>query len=153
MVILVRDIYTKPIKTIDADQPLKEAAKMMNNMGISSLIVVSEGAAVGIITERDMMRSIMLDLVNLHNVPVHNFMSTNLILVKENASIDEAIQLMVVNKIKKLPVTRAVGEVSLIGVLSMTDIIRKFPELGSRFNQLDDHRDELDNFPYLPTKG
>ena len=153
MVVYIRDIYSKPIKTIDADLTLKVAAKMMNNMGISSLIVVSEGVAVGIITERDMMRSIMLDLVNLHKVPVHNFMSSNLITVKENASIEEAIKLMVDNKIKKLPVTRAIGEISLIGMLSMTDIVIRFPELGSRFSRLTDHEAELDNFPYLPIKS
>ena len=95
----------------------------------------------------------MLDLVNLHKIPIHNFMSTKLITVTENASVDEAIRLMVDNKIKKLPVTRAVGKLSLIGILSMTDIVRKFPELGSRFSLLEDHRTELDNFPYLAVKN
>ena len=136
--------------TIDERQPLKIAARIMNNVGISSLIVVSKGRAVGIITERDMMRSIMLDLVNLHKVPVKKFMSPNLITIKENALIEDAIDLMVRNKIKKLPVTSALeeGEV-LIGILSMTDIVTNFPELSPRFNELDNRAAELSNFPYL----
>jgi CBS domain-containing protein len=150
MAVYVRDLYSPRIRTIDERRPLKIAAKMMNNIGISSLIVVSNGKAVGIITERDMMRSIMLDLVNLHKIPVKTFMSTNLITVKENALIEEAIELMISHKIKKLPVTSAIedGEV-LIGILSMTDIVTKFPELGSRFTELDARTAELTNFPYL----
>ena len=154
MVVYVRDIYSKRIRTIKADMTLKDAAKMMNNMGISSLIVVKDGAAVGIITERDMMRSIMLDLVNLHKLQVKTFMSTNIITVQENASIEEAIRLMVGYKIKKLPGTGALGDgTALIGMLSMTDIVSRFPELESRFSQLEDHAAELDNFPYLAVKG
>ena len=47
MVVYVRDIYSKRIRTIEADLTLKDAAKMMNNMGISYLIVVKDGSAVG----------------------------------------------------------------------------------------------------------
>ena len=154
MVVYVRDIYSKRIRTIEANMTLKDAAKMMNNMGISSLIVVKDRAAVGIITERDMMRSIMLDLVNLHKLQVKTFMSTNIITVQENASIEEAIRLMVGYKIKKLPGTGALGDgTALIGMLSMTDIVSRFPKLESRFSQLEDHAAELDNFPYLAVKG
>ena len=150
MAVYVRDIYSPRLMTIDERQPLKIAARIMNNVGISSLIVVSKGRAVGIITERDMMRSIMLDLVNLHKVPVKKFMSPNLITIKENALIEDAIDLMVRNKIKKLPVTSALeeGEV-LIGILSMTDIVTNFPEFSTRFNDLDNRVSELSNYPYL----
>jgi len=154
MVVYVRDIYSKRIRTIEADLTLKDAAKMMNNMGISCLIVVKDGSAVGILTERDMMRSIMLDLVNLHKLQVKTFMSTNIITVQENASVEEAIRLMVGYKIKKLPVTGALGDgTALIGMLSMTDIVTRFPELESRFSQPEDHKAELNNFPYLAVKN
>ena len=152
MVVYVKDLYNPSIKTIDSKQPLKNAAKVMNNMGISSLIVVSEGKAVGIITERDMMRSIMLDLVNLHKLPARTFMSTELITVKENALIEDAIDLMVSNKIKKLPVTSATGDNSnLIGILSMTDIVLKYPQMIPKFTELDARTSELNNFPHLST--
>lgn len=153
MVVYVKDLFTPRIKTIDSKQPLKTAAKMMNNMGISSLIVVSDGRAVGIITERDMMRSIMLDLVNLNKLPVRTFMSKDLITVKENALIEEAVELMVSNRIKKLPVTSALGDDgALIGIMSMTDIVLKYPKMIPRFNELDSRTAELSDLPYLSVK-
>ena len=123
-------------------------------MGISSLIVVKDGKAVGIITERDMMRSLMLDLVNLHKLPVRTFMSTNLLTIKENASIEDAIEIMVSNKVKRLPVINTMEDGSdLIGILSMTDIVNQHPELRQRFNELEKPVDELDDFPYMHAKN
>ena len=154
MVVYVSELYSHRVKTIESDQPLKEAAKVMNNMGISSLIVVKDGKAVGIITERDMMRSLMLDLVNLHKLPVRTFMSTNLLTIKENAPIEDAIEIMVSNKVKRLPVINAMEDGSdLIGILSMTDIVNQHPELRQRFNELEKPVDELDDFPYMHAKN
>ena len=150
MVVYVSNLFSNKIKTIEADQPLKQAAKMMNNMGISSLIVVQDGKAVGIITERDMMRSLMLNLVNLHKVSVRTFMSDNLISIRENAPIEDAIDMMVSNNIKRLLVTDAIGsESKLIGIISMTDIVTHHPELKQRFDEMNATLDEIDNFPYL----
>jgi predicted transcriptional regulator len=146
-VFYVSDLFSRKIKTIDESQPMKEAAKMMNNMGISSLIVVNEGKAVGIITEQDMMRSLTL---NLHKVSVRTFMSSNLITIKENGLIEDSIELMVSNKIKRLLVTGAIGtESKLIGIISMTDIVIQHPELRQHFDALKAPMDELDNYPYL----
>ena len=58
------------IFTIDVNDPIKNAAKMMNTIGISCLLVVSEGLAVGIITERDIMKSLMFNIVNLPETPM-----------------------------------------------------------------------------------
>ncbi len=150
MVVHVKDLCVSRVKIIESSQPLKNAARMMNNMGISSLIVTTDGVAVGIITERDMMRSIMLNLENLHKIPVRTFMSTELITIKENALIEDAIELMVSNRIKKLPVTSAMDDKgSLIGILSMTDIVLKYPKMISSFNDLDNRTAELSQFPYL----
>ncbi len=154
MVVYVSDLLSRKIKTTGSGQPLKEAAKMMNNLGISSLIVIEDGKAVGIITERDMMRSLMLDLVNLHKISVRTFMSSNLITIKENAFIEDAIELMVSNRIKRLLVTSAIGtESKLIGIISMTDIVINHPELRTRFDELEKQQGELDNYPYLNIRG
>lgn len=150
MVVYVKDLCVSRVKTIDSSQPLKNAARIMNNMGISSLVVTTDGKVSGIITERDMMRSIMLNLESLHKIPVRTFMSTDVITIKENALIEEAIELMVSNRIKKLPVTSAMDdEGKLIGILSMTDIVLKYPQMIPRFNDLDNRTAELSQFPYL----
>jgi CBS domain-containing protein len=153
MVAYVKDLCVSRVKTIESSQPLKNAARLMNNMGISSLIVTTDGKAVGIITERDMMRSIMLNLENLHKIPVRTFMSTELITIKENALIEDAIELMVSNRIKKLPVVSAMDDKGkLIGILSMTDIVLKYPQMIPRFNDLDNRTADLSNYPYLDVK-
>ncbi len=153
MVVYVKDLCVSRVKTIESSQPLKNAARMMNNMGISSLVVTTEGKAVGIITERDMMRSIMLNLESLYKIPVRTFMSTELITIKENALIEDAIELMVSNRIKKLPVTSSMDdEGALIGILSMTDIVLKYPQMIPKFNDLDNRTVDLSNYVYLDVK-
>ena len=85
-----------------------------------------------------MIRSLMLDLVNRHKIPVRTFMSSNLITIKENSIIEDAIELIVNNRIKRLLVTSAIGtEPKLIGIISMTDIVSIHPELSTRFDALE----------------
>lgn len=80
-------------------------------------------------------------------------MSTELITIKENALIEDAIELMVSNRIKKLPVTSSMSdEGTLIGILSMTDIVLKYPQMIPKFNDLDNRTNELSNYPYLDVK-
>ena len=67
--------------------------------------MITDGLLVGIITERDIMKSIMFNISNLQELPVKNFMSGSLITVGVETTVNESLELMTRNKIKKLPVT------------------------------------------------
>lgn len=142
----VKDLLISEIYTIDAEDPIKNAANIMNNLGISCLIVTTNGLAVGIITERDFMKTIMFNIENIHDLPVKNFMSDRLIMVNENATIMESLELMTHNKIKKLPVKNEDG--TIVGIISMTDIVNQQPKIMSRTLELEQENEGLDSYTY-----
>jgi predicted transcriptional regulator len=65
MSLFVKDLLRPEVFTIESNDSIKNAAKVMNNLGISCLIVITDGLPVGIITERDIMKSIMFSIANL----------------------------------------------------------------------------------------
>lgn len=144
MPLLVKDLLKPDIYTIDSEDPIKIAANMMNSFGISSLVVTSEGMAVGIITERDIMKSLMFSIPNLPELQVKNIMSTNLITIRDEATVKESLELMNGKRIKKLPVKNAEGVI--VGIISMTDIVNRQPEIISRSEKLIEENEGLDRY-------
>ncbi len=146
MSLFVKDLLRPEVFTIESNDPIKNAAKVMNNLGISCLIVIMDGLPVGIITERDIMKSIMFNIPNLQELPVKNFMSGSLITVGVETTVNESLELMTRNKIKKLPVTNEEGEI--IGIVSITDIVNQQPEILTRSEELAEANEGLDSYTY-----
>jgi len=107
--------------TIEAEATVKKAAELMDKHDIGCLIVVSYGNPIGIITERDMLKRIMLQKRDIAKTRVGNIMSAPLIATTPQTDIRDAIRLMNERRIKKLPV---VEEGELIGLVSLTDVMR-----------------------------
>ncbi|HKG71475.1 MAG TPA: CBS domain-containing protein, partial [Nitrososphaeraceae archaeon] len=72
---VVRDIMTKCVVTIEANGTALEAAKLMAEKGISSLIVLNNQNPVGIITERDFVKKICIKELQVSHVKVNEIMS------------------------------------------------------------------------------
>lgn len=104
---------------------IKEAAKKMAENDIGSLVVVDENKAVGILTERDIIRNIS----NLKE-KISEIMSEQVVTIEEDEDIDDAAELMAKNKIKHLPVTS--GE-EIIGIITTTDLIKHCEDLNEDF--------------------
>jgi len=107
--------------TIEAGATAKKAAELMDKHDISCLVVVSYGNPVGIVTERDMLRRVLLQKRDLGKTRVGNIMSAPLIASNPQADIRDAIRLMNERRIKKLPV---IEEGQLVGLVSLTDVMR-----------------------------
>lgn len=144
MSLFVKDLLKSEIYTIDSNDSIINAAKTMNNLGISCLLVTCEGLAVGIITERDIMKSIMFDIPNIHERPVNNFMSTRLITIQDDATVSECVVLMTRNRIKKLPVKNSEGVI--VGIISLTDIVSQQPEILLKSKELVEVNEGLDSY-------
>jgi len=117
---------TAGVITIDEDASVKEAADVMNQNEISCIIAVRKRKAVGIITERDLLKRIIVEGKNAKETKVKEIMSKPLIVVSPDTSLEEAVQLMFQKKIKKLPV---IYKSRLLGLVSLTDITRCQPAL------------------------
>jgi len=107
--------------TIDAGDTVKKAAELMDKNDIGCLIVVSYGNPIGIVTERDMLRRVLLQKRDLGKTKVGYIMSAPLITSSPETDIRDAVRLMNERRTKKLPV---IEEGQLIGLISLTDIIR-----------------------------
>jgi CBS domain-containing protein len=126
MSVRVRDIMVTKVITIRKNSTLEEAIKLMNDHEIGCLIVTENKKAVGIITERDLLKMILAKSENIKRIGVQEVMSTPLISVEPDVEIGDASRLMFEKSIKKMPITK---KGKLIGLVTLTDILRIQPQL------------------------
>jgi CBS domain-containing protein len=112
--------------TVKKEATVEEAVELMNKYEIGCLVVVENGKPVGIITERDLLKRVLPKSEVLRNMKVMEIMSKPLISVEPKVQIEEAAKLMFQKKIKKLPV---VEKGKLVGLVSLTDLLRVQPQL------------------------
>jgi len=129
----VEDVMVKEVITIDENSTVKEAVEVMNKFGIGCLIAVRKGKAMGIITERDLLKRVVAEAKDANKTNVKDVMSSPLIVVEPDMGLEEAVKLMFQMKIKKLPV---VDEKRLVGLVTLTDIARFQPQMIKILKQL-----------------
>lgn len=118
---VVRDIMTKHVVTIDENRTALEAAKIMAEKGISSLIVLKDQNPVGIVTERDFIKKICIKEVKISHVKVNEVMSKIRTFADPEIPIEVAVQRMVNHKIRRLPIMET-GKV--VGIITVTDLAK-----------------------------
>jgi len=101
---LVQEIMTKRIESINSDEFVIEACKKYKKHKLGSLIVMEEDTIVGIITERDVIEKIILGGRNPKLTLVKDIMTPNVKTINSLATIEEAVEIMKKYNIKKLPV-------------------------------------------------
>lgn len=118
---VVRDIMTKNVVTIEANRTALEAAKIMAEKGISSLIVLNDQDPVGIITERDFVKKICIKELNISRVKVNEVMSKLRTFADPEIPIEVAVQRMVNHKIRRLPIME---DGKVVGIITVTDLAK-----------------------------
>jgi CBS domain-containing protein len=133
----IEQIMTQEVVTITPENTLYEAARIMGEKHVGSLIVVKYDTPVGVITERDLLREVVareIDLekdwlvggVTIKEEKVEEIMSYPLTTISITSSIKEAAQMMIEKKIRRLAV-RESGKV--VGIITASDLIRSLPEV------------------------
>jgi len=118
---LVRDIMTKKVITIEPSNTVLEAARIMGEKKIGSLVVKRNDKAVGIITERGIIRRVVAKNLDPAKITVEDVMSKPLITANPDISVREAVRLMVKNKIRRLPIVK---DTDLVGIVTSTDLAK-----------------------------
>jgi len=130
MDLCVQDIMSTNVVSVEATQTVKNAARSMAKFGISGLVVLHEGNLAGILTERDILVRVVTSGINPESVHVKDVMSEPVIVVNPAMPVEKAVNIMLHEKIKKLPVVEGDEEhIKLVGILSITDIARLQPKL------------------------
>ncbi len=126
---LVSDIMKKKIISIDETKTIKEAASLMNEAKIGSIIITKDDIPVGILTERDFVTKIAVEEIPL-SVSLSQVMIKPLLVVTPNQTVWEAAEIMKNMQIHRL----AVQEGSkIIGMVTTTDLV-KICSIGSDSN-------------------
>lgn len=121
MIESVRDIMIKDLLTISEDETALKAAQIMTEKGVSSLIVLADDQPIGIVTERDFIKKICVKELKVSSVRVGDMMSRIRTSASPDTPIDVAVQRMVNNRIRRLPIIEN-GEV--VGIITVTDLAK-----------------------------
>jgi CBS domain-containing protein len=102
----VRQVTRKELVTIYSHSTAQEAAKRMRSKKVSSLVVIEKGdAPVGIVTERDLVRSVCSRDISSDSVLIQEIMSSPIDTIDVDASIEQAADKMIQNKVRHLLIT------------------------------------------------
>jgi len=126
---LVSDIMKKDVISIDEAKTIKDAANMMNEARIGSVIITKDDIPIGILTERDFVTKIAVKEIPL-STPLSEVMTKPLLVIEQDQTVWEAAEIM-----KNMGIHRiAVQEGNkIIGMVTTTDLV-KVCSIGSDSN-------------------
>ena len=107
--------------TVDAEEPVLEAIQLMSDRHVGALPVTRGGELVGVISERDYARKVILLGRSSAETPVWQIMSSPVVTVTPDQDVRECMQLMTQQRIRHLPVMQ---DGRMIGVISIGDLVR-----------------------------
>ena len=117
--ILVQDIMTKAIISVNTETTVFQVAKMMEQGGIGAVLVKKDGHLSGIVTDRDYATKIVANNLS-SDTSIEKIMSSPLITINYDESISAAAERMTSKKIRKLAVT---NDGNIIGLITSTDLV------------------------------
>ena len=120
----VKELMRTDVKMVDKSTPLLEAAKLMRDLDVSSLIIEPDekGDAFGIITRKDIVEAIVTEAFDGTLELVDDIMTQPAITANTDFSIYNCQQLMRMAGVRRLPVVEGA---ELVGILSNTDIFEQ----------------------------
>jgi CBS domain-containing protein len=107
--------------TISSDASVYDAVKQMVDANVGSLLVTVDGRIEGIVTERDYLRRVTLEGRTDHDMQVSEIMSSPLIIVTPQTSVEECMAIMTDRRIRHVPV---VDDGDVVGIVSIGDIVK-----------------------------
>ncbi len=133
----VKDLMSKKLITVDIDNSIMKASKLMKDNGIQHLPVLKQGRLAGIVSDRDLKeaspsKATTLDIHELYylldKITVGKVMPTHLFTIAPTDTVEKAAAVMLKNKISALPVVNPEG--GLEGIITKGDIFRAFVSIS-----------------------
>jgi CBS domain-containing protein len=121
----VKDAMTSEVKTALPSQSLTDAAKLMKQEDVGSVPVVDGNRLVGLLTDRDIVVRGIADGSDPNAVQVGAIASRDVVTVRPDDDLDEALRLMAQHQVRRLPV---VDDGQLVGVVATADVAHEAKE-------------------------
>lgn len=119
---ILRSKSDSKVYTITPDVPVLDAVKLMAEKKIGALLVTEDKRIVGIVTERDYARKVVLMGRSSEDTPVRDIMTSSVMYVCPSHTIDQCMALMTENRLRHLPV---MDENDLVGLVSIGDLVKE----------------------------
>jgi len=114
------DVYS-----LSPDDSVYQAIQLMGEKHVGAVLVMSDGELVGIMSERDYARKVVLKGKMSRETPIKDIMSSPVFFVSPDFTMDQCMQVMTLRRIRHLPVIEN-GQV--VGVLSIGDLVKTIIE-------------------------
>src|ERR671930_1328388 len=118
----IGEIMTEKLETLSSSATAQEAAKKMRDKNVSSLVVIdSNQKAMGIVTERSLVRKICINDSRSSSILIQDIMSSPLITIDSNSPVEAAADVMMQNKVRHLLVVENNDIGRPVGIITPTD--------------------------------
>lgn len=118
----INDIMSKKIIVGSTTNTLSEIAELMKKYDIGFIPIVDKNKLVGVITDRDIVINAISNNCSFNDL-IDKYVVKNIISIDQNKSIDDALNLMALKKVKRLIVT---DNNKISGILTLSDILGKY---------------------------
>lgn len=125
----VKDIMTKNLITCEIDCSIHQISQKMKQFDIGFMIITDKNKIAGVITDRD----IVIEMIANYDHKVKDYIQKNIQIIKEDSTIENALDIMKHKKIKRLIVT---NQTKVVGVISIADILNKTDETDKLMDTL-----------------
>jgi len=119
----IRELMTPNPRTVSADSPVVEAARVMRDEDVGIAPIVEGERLIGTITDRDITIRVVAEGKDPQSTNVRDVASTQLVTIDPQQDLDEAVRLMAQHQVRRLPVVEEDGK--LVGVVAQADIARE----------------------------
>ncbi|WP_024655996.1 CBS domain-containing protein [Pseudomonas syringae USA007] len=133
----LKDLHNQHVHTIAPNQMVLDALRLMADKNIGALPVVENGTVVGVVSERDYARKVVLKGRSSVGTPVSEIMSSKVITVDSQQTVETCMGIMTDSHLRHLPV---VEDGQLLGLLSIGDLVKEaIAEQASLIQQLEQY--------------
>ncbi len=121
----ISEVCNREVVIVQPGETVLEAAQLMRRHHVGDVVVVEERGGrrvpVGIVTDRDLVLEVMAPQIDPAAITVKDILTTDLVTIKKDAGLFEAIEYMHAKGVRRLPVVDDNG--GLIGILTLDDLI------------------------------